>query len=214
MEKRSGAPYRADMVSQVNQSLIHSLWKDLSEKEFDHASDSFKCLAQLEESFAFYNLGDPPGYSIDTKRTHANFLNTVTPSFKNLTEDILLELRLNIYQKQDDPKTGVWTEKLLRFSELNMSRLKTRLNEKIKDHLRIRVFGLQWVCLFLDEHFRTGDYRFLNTALKMQDLGWLYSDKMLPNEIRRHPTHHPVPLLQFRILLNTAFALSRINQRG
>ncbi|MDR1817126.1 MAG: hypothetical protein LBR07_02895 [Puniceicoccales bacterium] len=95
------------------------------------------------------------------------------PSFRNLTPDILALLThaLATGEKLEMSVITAWAEKLLRFCEINQSRLRRRANEKWG-----AAAGSQMAMLasfFCDFFLKTNDFRFLNLLLKLADLRWL-----------------------------------------
>lgn len=178
-------------------------------------SDKFGCLVHLETIIDFYHLS-PLSVPITTPNFDKQnvVLQDLKPSFKNISEEILLTLRTCIYKKQSVLEVRLWCEKLMRFCELRMSQLKQRFQDKLHQPQRMRVFGLQLISLFLDHFSHSKDYRYLNVALKMQDLGWLYQRDKISALLQSKTDRHPIGLFHFRILLMTEFAFSQMDHHG
>jgi hypothetical protein len=76
-----------------------------------------------------------------------------------------LELRAAIYAQTPAETLRPWGEKLLRYAEIKFPAVET-----LHESLRLPVFAAAMLTSFFMDYFAvTGDYRFLNVALKLLD---------------------------------------------
>jgi hypothetical protein len=99
----------------------------------------------------------------------------INPSFKNLTPEILMNLRLSLTSNHEpeNATVGIWAEKLLRYCEIRQADLRNRVKEKWKKDLQARQ-NMSDIAGFLFEYYKSyHDIRFLNVVLKLSDKRWV-----------------------------------------
>ena len=95
------------------------------------------------------------------------------PNFKFITVDDIINLRLLLHLWLNEAKLENWCVKLLRYVEINFTKLKK--NEKSYGRSReesILIFQ-QIKALFVEYFLKHHDLIYLNTAIKITDLEWI-----------------------------------------
>lgn len=123
------------------------------------------------------------------------------PAFKDLTEEIVLGLRLNLHDQKDLDIIAVWAEKLMRFCEIRYRTLKKRAIKKCGDLPAARLHLLHLTVFFLDYCLYTKDLRFFNVVLKLLDLPWLVRQKEISTLLKKGSESTVCAVFQFRVLL-------------
>ena len=183
-------------------------WKQIARRGIPSAAERLEPLMNIGEAAAYFDLQPSP-------RVQAGVIPPMPPGepgFKNLSQETLLALRLNLQAQPDLDLVGLWAEKLMRYCEIHLPRLAKRASEKWGDKSGARLQVLQLASFLLDYYFHTRDLRYLNTALKLADLGWLVNPKRLARELDGEQEQFAMALFQFRILLMSEYAIERLQQ--
>lgn len=137
-----------------------------------------------------------------------------TPSFKALDDAILLSLRQSLGDPDKLPTLDVWAEKLLRFVELRRRSLRSRALRKCGSPAAARLHVLHLACFLMDYAIFSHDLRFLNTVLKLADMGWVLRQSTLTKHLQARDDRFLEALFQFRLLLMTECAVARLSEEG
>lgn len=171
-------------------------------------------LAHLDP--CLHDFGLPP-LDLEETRTTAELASTLqaaSPSFKALTDDILLALRLQIAEEGASPLAESWAEKLLRFVELRRRALRSRALAKCGSSAAARRHLLHLACFLMDHAAFSHDARFLNTALKLADMSWLLRRSALERNLGARDEAFILALFQFRLVLMTEWGVARLRREG
>lgn len=132
-----------------------------------------------------------------------------SPAFKNLDLETLLLLRRYFYSRIHLDFAARWAETLMRFCELRLPSLQERARQKWGTAAQGRQNMLEVGIFLLDAALVLEDLRFLNTALKLSDLKWLFSDNAYK---RRAPHPELAEVWQWRFALVSHFLLERVEE--
>lgn len=123
-----------------------------------------------EEKFSSSNVSIP-----EAKFDFENFELTISSfsTFREIKIDDIQRLRVLNYLNENSSSFDYWTEKILRYCEVRYRVLLER--EKANNRSKSEIISLfvQIRSLFLEIYLQRKDLRFLNTALKLNDLNWL-----------------------------------------
>jgi hypothetical protein len=97
------------------------------------------------------------------------------PKFKNVEPEQLINLRISLHFNKDLEILEHWSNKLLRYFEINQATLKKKEGPR-KQQDSIALFQ-QVKALFVEYYINKGDLIYLNTALKILDQSWLAPTK-------------------------------------
>lgn len=136
----------------------------------------------------------------------------VKPSFKNLTDDILLCLRHAVHAQTEQVAVSKWAERLLRFCELRYRTLYERSIGKCGTRVAAELHLLHLAAFLADQAIHSGDVRVLNTVLKLSDLNWLLDRKAIKRKLCGNGEEFYSALFQFRVILATECALHRLHR--
>jgi len=106
------------------------------------------------------------------------------PKFRNIKPETIINLRLALHLGENKVEVDTWCLKLLRYIEINFSKLKK--NEKLYSRSRresILIFQ-QIKALFVEYYINKSDLLYLNSALKMVDLKWVKPVTSTPNMVK------------------------------
>jgi len=195
----------------IHHRLLEQCWEVILRKDTMELADQRAPLVNMEEIVAYFKLQPYPHLRQQIERT--SVVQPNQPGFKNLSEEILLALRQNLYITADMDTVTLWAEKLMRFCEIQFPTLKGRAVAKWGDRSAARLHMLHLAVLLLDYYLYSKDLRFLNTVLKLADSGWLISGKTLLRDLKEGKGSFVSALFQFRILLITEYALDHL-QKG
>lgn len=129
-----------------------------------------------------------------------------SPGFSHFSTDRVLPLKAGLWASQEfRTQTLAWAEKLMRFCEVRYAELPARAREKWRSKREWRRGLVELVVLFLEGHRATGDLRYFNTAIKLQEL------RIGPPSFREE-TEAAVLLL--RAALQTEAGLRQLEERA
>ncbi len=132
-------------------------------------------------------------------------------SFKATTMDVLLALRKNLAERQNEQITLAWAEKLMRYCEIYNTSLKKRAIQKWGSLQETRSGMLHLASFLLDVYFDSRDIRFLNTTLKLMDKAWIFTASDTTRNLGKSGSPYTWALFQFRLSLMCACALEALN---
>lgn len=107
------------------------------------------------------------------------------PNFRNITADNIVQLRLMLHLGENSDKLDSWCIKLLRYIEINLSKLVK--NEKSFNRTKessILIFQ-QIKALFIEYYIIKNDILYLNTALKISDIKRFTPTSKTPNSVKK-----------------------------
>ena len=100
--------------------------------------------------------------------------------FKLIQIDEIVLLRYKL--QQDKVNDGVWSERILRFLEVRMTKLNELLKLNYSSSKEREAFKEQLISFLLESHYYGHDFRFLNTAIKLnQKAANIHVDQRLYN---------------------------------
>ena len=187
---------------------IQEYWEIvLRNEQTDHY---LKPLSHLQKYLAAFNI------IVDD--AHLNLVEapqeiSVKPAFKNLTDEILLRLRYNIYYQMDTELLSQWAEKLMRFCEVRYHELKKRAVAKLGNPLAARLHFLHLMVFLMDYGLFSRDARYLNLILKLSRQHWAFKEDRIKEELRQENSELLAGLFQFRLLVLKEYALEQISKR-
>ncbi len=132
------------------------------------------------------------------------------PSFKEVTDDILMELTLKLQRQTDMDCVSLWAEKLMRFCEIRLPTLRKRAFTKMGSRIGAKNHLLRIASFLLDFYFSTQDLRYLNTVLKITDQKWIANSQKLGSGLTFKDQRLEIALYEFRVLLLTTYALDAL----
>ena len=134
-------------------------------------------LIGIDDSLCFFGLIPLPEIEFNPEITPE--IHNLQPSFKYLTENILISLRQLLYNRSEMDTVAIWAEKLMRFCEIRYATLKKRAFAKWEERNTVQLNMLHLMAFLLDYYSYTKDLRYLNIILKLFDLNWIIK----PNKI-------------------------------
>ncbi len=134
------------------------------------------------------------------------------PGFKNLDAELLPHLRYCLGSGEFIDLAMRWAFELMRFCELNPTRLQAKALEKWPDKTYARLAMLQIGVLLLDAYEAKSDLRLLNTVLKLIELPWPLTPQTIARDLDREGPDMLAALFQYHILHGTEAALARLDQ--
>lgn len=194
----------------MNDTIIRDCWKIILQKNPALLDDSRLPLINIDNYLAYFSLSLLQ--QIEIKTDIVPDICSNEPSFKNLTDEILLWLRHHIYFQTELGVVAVWAEKLMRFCEVRYSTLKKRSIEKWNNKTVAKLHLLHLTTFFLDYAIYTKDIRFLNIALKLADLKWIINRKIIKENLSGDDKDIISALFQFRIVLMIEYAMNQISK--
>ena len=189
---------------------ITDIWDEISKLNSHLLSNPYAPLIGLDD--ALHDFGLTPLPESEYNPEISPLIHTQQPSFKYLTEEILISLRNCLYNQSEMDTVSIWAEKLLRFCEIRFASLKKRAHEKWGDRQVTQLNMLHLSAFLLDYFAHSNDLRFLNTVLKLADIGWIIKIKSIYRGLSATNDHILNNLFQFRILLLTEHALNQLSQ--
>lgn len=96
------------------------------------------------------------------------------PKFKYINYQMIAGLRLELHKNPSSDLVKIWCHKILRYIEIRYTILKSnekKYNRSTKDSTLL--FN-QIFALFIEYYIHTHDLLYLNTALKINDLDWVF----------------------------------------
>jgi hypothetical protein len=134
------------------------------------------------------------------------------PSFKELTEEILLYLRMSIYQGCVDDINDRWSEKLMRFCEIRFHELEKISTKKCGNKSSAKLHMLHCTAYLIDKAIFAKDIRLVNTVMKLCDLKWLFDGSIYRGKIGSKEHDIKAGLFQFRIIVLLDYTLKKLRQ--
>jgi hypothetical protein len=189
----------------MKNSQFERWWKRISALDSSLLNHPSLPLAGMEEVSGWFNI---PALTLQPAPTSPKSRPALPqPAFKNLSDDVLLTLRLNL---AGDDETSQWAEKMMRYCEIFYSSLKQKSIDKCGDLPKARLHLLQ-LTVFLFEYYRYAkDLRFLNIALKLGDLGWLVSPSLVESGLDKGGEEALAALFGANVLMSLEQALGEL----
>jgi hypothetical protein len=194
-------------MKQLSEKLSHD-WDQILKLDSGLLTDYSAPLAGIDDALLGFGLTPLPEFSFNPPISPE--METAQPSFKYLNEGILLSLRKSLYRQSETETVSLWAEKLMRFCEIRFATLKKRAIEKWTDAQAAQLNMLHLSAFLLDYYRSSKDLRYLNTVLKLADLGWIIDPKSLARNLTKTHDKAITSLFQFRILLLSEYALARL----
>ncbi len=189
---------------------IRDYWTIIAQKDRSELDHYLKPLSHLEKFLAAFELAvNQPDLNLVAP---AQKIGDVKPAFKNLTDEILLQLRYNVYAQKEPEQVSQWAEKLMRFCEVRYHELKKRSLAKIGNAQAARLHFLHLMVFLMDYGVFTGDPRYLNIVLKLSEQRWAFEEARMGKELKHSGSQLLAGLFQFRIFLLTEYALNQISK--
>ena len=107
--------------------------------------------------------------------------------FSLVDNSVLMELRRRLYVADLGDETARWCGKILRFCELKLSSLQSRLLDRCEERKQARQVLLHLGLTLGWAAHAFGDLRYLNAALKIADLPWVPKLQTLEALINQKP---------------------------
>ncbi len=192
--------------------LLCECWNSLLRKDRGLLEDYRGPLVCLRDAPEYFNLPPLPTLRFDPEVAPNS--PSQKANFKDLSEDTLLALRMNVYAEADLDTTAYWAETLMRFCEVRHSSLRKRAVTKCGNRRAAGLHLLQLSAFLLDYGLYVGDARFLNTVLKLADLAWVFRRGALVRHLDKTGTDFISALFQVRLLLITEYAVGCIGERN
>ena len=194
----------------MNKQLVQNCWDIIRDIEPHILNDPRLPLTHLDDCLAYFQLPLMPLAKADSGDL-PDVLGAVAPSFKGLTDDLLVALRRDVLSGTKSSVAAQWAEKLMRFCEVRYRSLKTRSVAKCVTQDAAQLHQLQLAAFLMDQAIATRDLRLLNTVLKLADLKWILNRKTIDRNLRRKDGHCIAALFQFRIILTTESIVDRLS---
>lgn len=194
----------------MKDSSIRDYWCIIQSKDMADLSDPLLPLEHIENCLKHFNLDAIPLRAV-RQESKSDILSR-EPSFAEVTEEVLLWLRLHLYAEKEMAMVAVWADKLMRFCEVRYKTLRKRSLDKCKNSWEAHLLMLHLTAFLLDYALYTRDIRFLNTALKLEDQRWIFNKKTISTRLSGDQKPIISGLFQFRILLVTEYAMDRLSK--
>ena len=111
-------------------------------------------------------------------RTHYRELPSGNPTIHALSHALIESLRCRLYAENDVTGAKGWIEKLLRYCEVNVWRLRKVLRKKYGQRAHCLLVNL--AALFADAYLVTNDLRYLNILLKLSRMPLVADYHLVP----------------------------------
>jgi len=191
--------------------VIRDCWNIIRQTEPQLLDDPRLPLANIEKCLLHFGMPLLPTRDTATDDVPATPY-SVEPSFKHLTDDILVSLRRYIYAKMELATVAHWAETLMRFCEIRYRTLRARAIGKLNTKDTAQLHVLHLAAFLMDQAIDTNDLRLLNTVLKLADLKWLLTRPIIKKRLSRGKDGLVSALFQFRIVLTTEYAISQLHK--
>jgi len=191
--------------------VIRDCWNIIRQTEPQLLADPRLPLSNIEKCLSHFGLPLLP--TMDTRPVE--LLESpyfMKPSFKDLTDEILVSLRRHIYAKTELATVAHWAETLMRFCEIRYRTLRVRAIGKLKTKDAAQIHVLHLAAFLMDQAIDTNDLRLLNTVLKLADLKWLLARPTITKRLLGGKNGFLSALFQFRIVLTTEYAISLLRK--
>jgi len=194
----------------MGNTIINNCWNVIQKKEKVFLVNNYQPLSFIDDYLSYFDLPLLPGLNI--KSEALTDINSVDPSFKALTDDIIYSLRHHIYTKTKIDIVDKWAEKLMRFCEVRYSTLKKISISKCETKVAAQLHILHLACFFMDQSFSTKDIRFLNIVLKLADLEWVFNKRENVSALIEKNNDLNSALFKFRIILMIECAINKLQE--
>lgn len=165
-------------------------------------------LIHLEECYPLFDLQPLPVLRFEVK-SGAQVI-PVEPSFKHVTPQALVYLRKELYETENTERVSLWAERLMRFCEVRYGDLYQRARQKGLNKTEAQLLFLQIAAFLLDFYQASGDLRFLNTVLKLNDLGWILQPRRIAQQLGQTGVSVLIALFQVRLIIVSEYAMQRL----
>jgi len=192
--------------------LIAQCWREIGRADKEVIRGDGFSLVNVKEYLAYFGLS-PLGYEIGPSKGF-RIPCAVAPSFRNLTDEILLSLWYCLHRKENLTTVIEWAEKLMRFCEVRYRDVKRVATEKCGSKELARKHLLKLTAFFSDLANTSGDPRYVNIALKLAEQRWIVDGKRLKRELTAEGDELICALYGFRVLLTLEYAIGKIESGG
>ena len=194
----------------MENKLIRDYWTIIAQKDRSGPEHYLKPLSHLEKFLAAFGLSvNQPNLNLVAPVQN---IGDVKPAFKNLTDEILLQLRYEVYAQKEPEQVSPWAEKLMRFCEVRYHDLEKRTVAKLGDRAAARLHFLHLMVFLMDYGVFSGDPRYLNIVLKLERQRWAFDESAIKKALSSRGAEFLAGLFHFRLLLLTEYGLSRISK--
>ena len=191
-----------------NINLITRLWQDIALLDTKILKANWLTLGNFYGSETILKLSPLPKFpALDIPD---NTILTKKPAFKNLNIQGIQYLRVLVESSSKNKEVIEWAETIMRFLEINLTVLKVKCKNKFGSIHSGKTVMLELTAFLMDCHYSWSDLRYLNIALKLMDLHWIYS---FDGAIKFNPGHKDTShtdYLQFRLLIMREAALKNL----
>jgi hypothetical protein len=194
----------------MKEDTIKELWRQICGLDNIKLSDSRLPLEHLDEYLRYFRL--EPLQSGRKRFVKDSEIIKKDPSFKELNNEILLDLRYCLYTGESLDTAALWAEKLLRFCEVRLTSLRKRAIEKCASQREGQLLVLHLAAFLLDYGAHTDDLRYLNTVLKLADQKWILDSRTIPKLLHGSPDKVACGVFQFRVILVCEHVLERLGK--
>jgi len=196
----------------IGRDQLEAWWRLIQEKAPELVMDRRAPLAHTAQAAAYFNLPELP--ATEPVQVQQVSLDGLTPSFKDLTSEILFGLRERLYRAGELETVRSWAEKLMRYCEIYLPGLEQRVLKKCGGSLDARLLVLQLAVFLLDASLVYQDLRYLNTVLKLLDQRWLVNPGQVLGELTRRAAGGTTTValaaaFQVRLFLVSEYALEQ-----
>ena len=188
----------------MDHSQLKQWWGVICELRPQALADARRPLHGIEQELAEFGLS-----LLELPTAAGSSLPLATelkPSFKNLSDAVLLALR---DCKTDPQIVSLWAETLMQFCEIKLSSLKSLAKGKW-GAAEARGNMLHLMTFFLDCGRAADDPRFLNIVLKLLDFRWIVDGQAWERDLKQGGDAALSALFQFRLLLLSEFAVAQL----
>ncbi len=120
------------------------------------------------------------------------------------------QLRFELQQAENTSNVDAWAEKLMRFCEVRRPVLGRKAREKWETSSKAALNMRRVTVFFLDYYLMTGDFRFLNSALKLGDMKWILDKGGLLKKTSQSRELNLDELLQMKICFVLTCEINRL----
>jgi hypothetical protein len=190
--------------------MLADCWRVIERTDESLLQHRLRPLVGLEACLGHFGLSPRP--FPDAVTSEVVDLSAAKPSFKELTDEILLSLRLHLRDRSESVRVEEWAKRLLRFSELRRRSLRSRAQAKCGSRAAAKLHVLHLAAFLMDYGLVSQDLRFLNTVLKIADA--TVKRRTLQKRLARRDPDLASALFEFRLVLVTEYAIERLRREG
>ncbi len=191
-----------------NKKLVRQWWERVLALHIQDLEHDRGPLIHLEECYPLFDLQPLPALRFEVE-SDAQMI-PVEPSFKHVTQQALVCLRKELYETKNTGRVSLWAEKLMRFCEVRYGDLYQRARQKGLNKTEAQLLFLQIAAFLLDFYRASGDLRFLNTVLKLSDLGWILQPRKIAKQLGQTGVSVLIALFQIRLIIISEYAMQRL----